>query len=120
MEKSYGDMRSDGPYLKKPPNILLIITDQHRNGVFSRPGVVATPAIDSIAASGIRFSRSYCASPLCCPSRSAMQTGRMPHVAGVVSNGMPLKVGVPTLGPVMRAAGYETAFAGQWDLPEEY
>ncbi|WP_145956203.1 hypothetical protein [Nitrosomonas ureae] len=48
------------------PNIILIPTDQHYANAMSCAGNinVSTPAIDFIAANGVRFVKSYCAFPL--------------------------------------------------------
>ena len=108
--------------VRKQPNIVVICTDQHRNGFMGVDGggLASTPALDLLASRGVRFTRSYCTSPLCCPSRSSFVTGLMPHSAGVTTNGMVVRDGVQNFGGVLRDAGYETAWAGQYDLPMEY
>ncbi|MFO0449431.1 MAG: sulfatase [Pseudomonadota bacterium] len=100
------------------PNILLIITDQHRAdhlGCYGNP-VVRTPHIDSLAAQGRRFERCYVTNPICMPNRAAMLTGRMPSVNGVRHNGVPLALGSLTFVEVMRHAGYRTALVGKAHL----
>jgi arylsulfatase A-like enzyme len=107
--------------MKRPPNILIICTDQHRNGFLGLDGArVQTPSLDALAQKGIRFTRSYCTTPLCCPSRSSFVTGLMPHSTGVTTNGIAVREGIPNIGSVLRGAGYETAWTGQYDLPMEY
>ena len=103
------------------PNVLVIMTDQHSATAMSCAGNtdVATPAIDSLAESGIRFRRAYCASPLCAPSRASMMTGRLPSQLGMDDN-----VAVPStpfpdrcMGRIFAEAGYDCAYAGKWHVP---
>lgn len=102
------------------PNLLFLITDQQTAGALSCEGnpYVKTPNLDRLAARGIRFEKSYCTYPLCCPSRSSLFTSRMPHELGIYGNfGAELsEKGVPTMGDLFQAAGYETAYAGKWHL----
>ncbi len=60
------------------PNILFAIADDLSwPGAFAaRNGVLRTPAMDRLATEGVRFTNSFCASPSCTPSRSAILTGR--------------------------------------------
>ncbi len=104
------------------PNVLLILSDQQSARAMSAAGNkwVSTPNMDSVAARGVRFENSYCASPVCGPSRSSLVTGRMPHETGVIYNGQSIKQGIPDMGEIFRAAGYETAWVGKWHLPQGY
>ena len=70
------------------PNIIYIMTDQQAFDAMSCAGnpLVHTPALDRLAADGVRFDQAYCAFPLCVPSRAAMFSGRMPHEAGIFVN----------------------------------
>jgi arylsulfatase A-like enzyme len=101
-------------------NILFLITDQQTVGALSCAGnpYVKTPNLDRLAAGGVRFEKSYCTYPLCCPSRGSLFTSRMPHELGIYGNfdaELSAK-GVPTMGELFQAAGYETAYAGKWHL----
>ncbi len=63
------------------PNIVLIVNDHqafYRHGWDGGPRPM-TPYFDRLAAGGIRFQRSYCATPLCGPSRRSLATGLYPH-----------------------------------------
>ena len=63
------------------PNIVLIVNDHqayYRHGWDGGPRPL-TPHFDRLAAGGIRFERSYCAVPLCGPSRRTLATGLYPH-----------------------------------------
>ena len=106
----------------KPPNIVLIMTDQQTRDALSCAGNkwVKTPAMDRLAAAGTRYTRAYCAYPVCSPSRSSVFTGVLPHAAGVMENGKPIRQGLPTLGEVFSKAGYNTAYGGKWHLPKSF
>jgi arylsulfatase A-like enzyme len=104
------------------PNILLLFTDQQTisaMGCAGNPNVY-TPHMDALARSGTRFVSSYCAAPICGPSRGSMITGQPPHRTGVIYNGDALPGGFPTLGSVLRTGGYYTAWTGKWHLPESF
>ncbi|MFH1719976.1 MAG: sulfatase-like hydrolase/transferase [Planctomycetota bacterium] len=108
---------------KSQPNILLVMTDQQfANGMSCVMGekYIHTPNIDSIAADGMRFTRAYCSNPLCVPSRSSMFTGRFPHKHGKQTNATKPSLDTgefPTMGTVLRRAGYATGYCGKWHLP---
>ncbi len=104
------------------PNILLLFTDQQTIDAMSCAGNrwVNTPHMDALARSGVRFLNSYCAAPICGPSRGAMVTGLPPHASGVIYNGDPLSKDIPTIGSVLRDSGYYTAWTGKWHLPQSY
>ena len=100
------------------PNILLLMTDQHAATVLSCVGNhdLKTPALDQLAAEGVRFDRAYVTQPLCMPCRSSLQTARYPHEIGVISNGRPIQGNVPLLGNLVSEAGYESAYIGKWHV----
>ena len=110
------------------PNILLICTDQQSMQAMSAYGNrhLHTPHMDSIAANGVRFERSYCASPVCSPSRAAIVTGRMPHEINANYIGeQGLKPSTPTIGQILRSPlkqgdRYNTAWVGKWHLSQHF
>jgi arylsulfatase A-like enzyme len=103
------------------PNILYIFTDQQGANSMSCAGNgdLQTPAMDRLAAEGVRFERTYCAQPLCTPSRSSMFTGLMPHQTGAPRNEMAISEHLrqQEMGTVFAAAGYECAYGGKWHVP---
>jgi len=107
------------PQPAQRPNILFLITDQQSQVAMGSSGnpYVRTPAMDSLAADGVSFSESYSTYPVCSPARSSFFTSRMPHETGVRVNGLPIAPGIPTMGEIFRAAGYQTVYAGKWHLP---
>lgn len=104
--------------MSKKPNILYIMTDQHRADWLGCAGhpVVKTPNIDSIAARGTRFTDFYVTTPVCMPNRGAIFTGRYPSVNGLRHNGLPLPENANTFVDVLRAGGYRTATIGKSHL----
>ncbi len=101
-----------------PPNILFLFTDQQSDRALSCAGnpYLSTLHMDALAKSGIRFEKSYCAAPVCGPSRACIMTGRLPHENGVLVNGMSIHQAMPTMGEIFREAGFQTAWAGRWCL----
>lgn len=104
------------------PNILLVFTDQQTINAMSCAGNpwVRTPNMDSLARRGTRFTRSYCAFPICGPSRACMMTGKAPAQTGVHYNGDPLRKDCETIGHVLSRAGYDCTYTGKWHLPDSY
>lgn len=103
------------------PNILYLFTDQQHAGVMgcADNADVTTPAMDSIAAQGVRFDRAYCTHPICTPSRASMWSGRYPHEVGVEANGQSIdpRFRATELGNLLSAAGYDCAYGGKWHVP---
>jgi arylsulfatase A-like enzyme len=80
-----------------------------RLGCYGGPPA-STPAIDSLARRGLRFSRAYAASPSTAPSVASLMTGLDPARHGLRHDlGGRLAADVETLASRLRAAGYESA-----------
>ncbi len=105
-----------------PRNIIFIMTDQQTASAMQCAGnpYVETPAMDALAADGVRFERAYCPFPLSGPSRASLLTGCMPFEVGATDNGVrPHEEDMAlTLGHRLSEAGYETLYAGKWHIPE--
>ena len=97
------------------PNILFIESDQHNPAVMGCSGdtVIRTPNLDALAARGVVFDNSYCASPICVPSRASMLTGRHPYRNRVWTNSQILSSGIPTFAHAFGAAGYRPVQIGR-------
>jgi arylsulfatase A-like enzyme len=96
-------------------NVLFIMCDQLRADYLSCYGhpTLDTPNIDSLAARGVRFTRTYVQSPVCGASRMSFYTGRYVQSHGAAWNGYPLKVGEMTLGDYLRPLGVQTVLVGK-------
>ena len=113
------------PEQARRPNILYLFTDQQYAEMMSCAGnpCLKTPAMDSLAANGARFTLAHAANPVCVPARVGMMTGVMPSRIGMEENSDLGKVKVPetllkqTMGWLFRNAGYETAYGGKVHLP---
>lgn len=96
-------------------NFLFIMYDQLRADYLSCYGhpSIGTPTIDALARRGVRFTRAYCQSPVCAPSRMSFYTGRYPTSHGATWNNVPLPVSELTLGDYLRPLGYRVAVVGE-------
>ncbi|MEM9986709.1 MAG: sulfatase, partial [Bacteroidota bacterium] len=77
-----------------------------------------TPNLQRLADQALTFERTYCAAPLCGPSRTALLTGVPPHVSGYYQHdqhfrGYPSLTDVVTLPQYLRRNGYFTAGLGK-------
>ena len=102
------------------PNVLFILVDEWSPAATDPPAarrMLRTPVTDALAAGGASFRKSYCAYPVCSPSRTSLFTGRMPHEHGVFQNVSPkvniVPADMPTMGELFAAAGYDTAYFGK-------
>ncbi|MCY4537429.1 MAG: sulfatase-like hydrolase/transferase [Chloroflexi bacterium] len=106
------------------PNILLIMTDQHRWDYLGCGGAdfVDTPNIDRLAASGIRFAKAFTNAPVCAPARIGLATGMHPARIGTLDNNSYLPARLPTYYQALRDSGYRVGCVGKLDLakPDPY
>lgn len=105
-----------GKALRRPgPNILWIVTDDHRPDSLgcTGPKWLKTPHLDGIARRGVLFRHAFSQSPVCTPSRSSLMTGRYCHSIGVMSNKRRLGPKAPYLTRPFSAAGYRLINVGK-------
>lgn len=109
---------------RRRPNVLLIMSDDLGYadlGITGRTDY-RTPTLDGLAGQGVQFSQFYTSAPVCTPTRVALMTGRYPArtLAGLyeplTTEPIGLEPDPPTLGTLMKRAGYETALVGKWHL----
>jgi arylsulfatase A-like enzyme len=119
-------VRADGPApapeTSRPGGVLLVSIDGLRadrvgvpgptpsEGGGSAGGASVTPALDALAARGVRFTRAYTASPATGPGNATLLTGLRPARHGWRrDNAGRVAVGTPTLAARFKAAGWYTA-----------
>jgi arylsulfatase A-like enzyme/Flp pilus assembly protein TadD len=106
------------------PNVLLVTLDTTRADHLGAYGYAsaATPNLDRLAASGVRFDQALSSVPLTLPSHASLMTGRQPYSHGVRNNGhFRLAPDVPTLAEAFAAGGYDTAaFVSSFVLDRQF
>ena len=109
--------------MNQRPNILWICTDQQRYDTIGALGYeqVSTPNIDQLAAEGVAFTRAYCQSPICTPSRGSFLTGMYPSAVHVNGNGNDFFPDHPPLiTRTLADAGYDCGLIGKLHLASAY
>jgi arylsulfatase A-like enzyme/Flp pilus assembly protein TadD len=93
-------------------NVILVTVDTLRADKIGCYGnsLVETPAMDAVAAAGVRFENCISQTPLTLPSHTTIMTGTLPPFHGVRDNGgFVVPDGLVTMAESFKAAGYETA-----------
>jgi arylsulfatase A-like enzyme len=108
------------------PNIIVILADDlgYADVGFTGCKDFATPNIDRLARTGLRFTNACVSHPFCSPTRAGLMTGRYQHRFGHENNptynpadevaGLP--TGEITIANVLSDAGYVTGQIGKWHL----
>lgn len=102
----------------RPPNVILLMADDMGWGDPGYNGGAArTPALDRMAAEGLRFNRFYSGAPVCSPTRGSCLTGRHPFRYGIFNaNYGHLPASEPCMGEILKQGGYRTGHFGKWHL----
>ncbi len=109
--------------LKKPVNLLYILTDQQRFDTLSCAGstVVDTPHLDSLASQGVRFANAYSPCPVCVPNRTSVLTGHTIEATQVRSNGDAKRDEAvcpqQSYDSILSKHGYSTEYHGKFHSP---
>jgi len=112
---SLAPVRSRAQRQARRPNFLFLIADDHAGYALGAAGdpLADTPNLDRLAREGTRFTRHFCNSPVCTPSRQSLLTGQLPHAVGVTRLTTPLAENKTTLAKLFQRAGYHTAVFGK-------
>ena len=79
-------------------------------------GEIHTPNLDRLASEGLLCRNTFANTPVCCPARAVILTGKYAHEHGLVANDLRLRETETTLAEILAAQGYRTGFIGKWHL----
>ncbi|MBW1866053.1 MAG: sulfatase-like hydrolase/transferase, partial [Deltaproteobacteria bacterium] len=121
-QSSSEEIKPEGPIKPKPYNVLFILTDQERY----LPELLEKghwPGRDRLAKMGTTFENHQVCSMVCTPSRSVIFTGQhIQHTKMFDNTDFPwcdnMSFDIPTIGHMMRDAGYYSTYQGKWHLHE--
>src|SRR5262245_23720517 len=110
--------QSPGAALPPGLNVLFILTDQER---YFEQWPIPLPGREQLRRTGVYFTNHHIASCVCSPSRSVIYTGQHIQHTGIFDNaGFPWQPDLPTsfgtIGDLLRALGYYTAYEGKWHI----
>ena len=114
----------------RPPNIILILTDDLGYGDLGTYGqnarfrvgksAIRTPNLDRIASTGMQFTNFYAGSTVCKPARLSLLTGY--HTGHTATNGnfpqFSIRAQDTTIAELLKSAGYSTAAFGKWGVDD--
>ena len=96
-----------------PPNVLIVVTDDHRVGEGAMK--ILDETLARFGDAGRRFKHSYATTPTCCPARASILTGQYSHNHRVRDNFDVSKLDhETTLEFNLKKAGYSTAIFGKF------
>jgi arylsulfatase A len=111
------------PVAGKAPNVVLLLADDlGSKDIGCYGGPVKTPALDKLAANGVRFTDFYSGAPVCSTARATLLTGRHHLRTGIYTviqdhmHHMHLLKSEVTIAEILQANGYDTVHLGKWHV----
>ena len=111
------------PAAGKAPNVILLLADDlGSKDIGCYGGPVKTPALDKLAANGVRFTDFYSGAPVCSTARATLLTGRHHLRTGIYTviqdhmHHMHLLKKEVTVAEILQANGYDTVHLGKWHI----
>ena len=103
---------------RSAPDVLFIVIDDMNDWIslLDSDSPIKTPNLERLADRGMLFTKAYCASPACNPSRAATLTGIRPTTSGVYGNKSDWRGAMPQRKTIMNRyqdAGYVVKGAGK-------
>jgi arylsulfatase A-like enzyme len=91
-------------------NLVVIVVDTLRaDHADPALGLASTPALDALAADGVRFTEAFSHAPMTLPAHVSLLTSRLPFVTGIRLNAQPVPEGLPLLTGWLRRYGYDSS-----------
>jgi arylsulfatase len=108
----------------QPFNIVFLFGDQERY-LPKWPKGLSLPAHERLQQTGVTFENHYTSAIMCTPSRSVLVTGLQTTDNRMFDNTdvawiKDLSGDIPTIGHMLRKAGYYTAYKGKWHLTKSF
>jgi N-acetylglucosamine-6-sulfatase len=106
----------DAPVEARPRrNVIVIVTDDQSKTLLNRKAMPFLARRAGRARGWVRLTRGFVNTPLCCPARAAILSGRYGHNSGVIDNKAGAKLNErKTIAAKLDAAGYRTALMGKY------
>ena len=99
----------------KKPNVLILMSDEHRSDVlgYNHNKIIRTPILDKLSKEGCVFENAYTPSPICVPARQCLMSGQLPKTCHCDGSWMDLKPFYDTFAKRLTQHAYTTVCSGK-------